>query len=187
MPLKPRKTKKCRICKKEFTPFNTLQKVCGTQCAIEEAGNLIAKKERKELAQKKRDLRTRRDWEKILTSVFNKYVRLRDVKKGCISCGKSLENIKFDAGHCFPHGHYPELRFDEDNVHGQCVQCNRDLHGNQAEYLLNLPKRIGRARYESLLSRRTSGNSNVRQRRTKEDVLEMIDYYRKKIKENGKE
>jgi len=74
--------------------------------------------------------------------VFNKFIRLRDKEKGCISCDNPL-NTKFDAGHFYSTGSYPELRFHEDNVFGQCVHCNQHRHGNLIEYGLNLPKRIG--------------------------------------------
>ena len=30
-----KKSKKCKVCQKEFTPFNSLQKVCSSNCAIQ--------------------------------------------------------------------------------------------------------------------------------------------------------
>jgi len=55
-----------------------------------------------------------------------------------------------NAGHFYNVGHYPGLRFDEDNCHGQCVQCNKFLHGNLIEYRDNLLFKIGTERFEKL-------------------------------------
>ena len=48
-------------------------------------------------------------------------IRLRDKHQPCISCGKPLEG-KYDAGHFFQQQNN-RSRFNEDNVHGQCVHC----------------------------------------------------------------
>ena len=70
---------------------------------------------------------------------FNKFIRLRDQNKGCVSCtGRSEE-----AGHFYSGGHYSALRFLESNVHCQCKRCNRHLHGNLNEYRRNIVTRIG--------------------------------------------
>ena len=46
------------------------------------------------------------------------------------------------------------LRWDEDNVHGQCRKCNRFLHGNLLGYREGLLKKIGAKRLERLEIRR---------------------------------
>ncbi len=61
--------------------------------------------------------------------VFNKYIRLRDKDKPCVSCDKPLGS-KYDAGHYFSSGGHKAVTFDENNVHGQCVTCNQHKHGN---------------------------------------------------------
>jgi hypothetical protein len=68
------------------------------------------------------------DHVKELQVIVNKYVRLRDKDKGCISCGTPLLG-KYDAGHYYSAGGNPELRFNTDNIHGQCVYCNQHRHG----------------------------------------------------------
>ena len=110
-----------------------------------------------------------------LQRTFNKYIRLRDKGKPCISCGRPLRE-KYDAGHCFSVGAYPNLRFNEDNVHGQCVSCNQHKHGNVTEYTINLPKRIGYERYGALLDKRKEP-----QNYSVWDVQEMINVYKEKI------
>ena len=81
------------------------------------------------------------------TRVFNRYIRNRDTGKVCISCGlfKTLQ-----AGHFYSAGKYPGLRFDENNVHGQCLRCNHFMSGNLIEYEKHLRVRIGNEKVEAL-------------------------------------
>lgn len=177
-----KRRRKCKVCKEWFEPkYNTLQVACCIGHAIEYANTLKDKEAAKRHRRIKEDLRSVRDWEKILTAVFNKWIRKRDEFKGCVSCGASLIGVKYDAGHCFPAGHYPHIRYHEDNVHGQCVECNQHRHGNQAEYLLRLPDRIGQGRYNELLILRSVKSSDVN-KRTVGEVKEMIAKYKKLLK-----
>lgn len=114
-------------------------------------------------------------WRKELQQWFNKYIRLRDEKMPCISCDKKLVG-KYDAGHYFSVGSYPNLRFNEDNVHGQCVECNQHKHGNQIEYGIRLEKRIGKKRIEELMSIR-----NERLSLPLDRIKELITYYKNEI------
>jgi hypothetical protein len=140
------KQKTCPVCNKEFTPsFSSLQKTCSVICAHKYNSE---KEIKKRVAQMKRDLKTHKDYIQVLQRVFNTYIRKRDKNRPCISCGKPLTG-KFDAGHFFPTTKQ-SLRFDENNVHGQCVRCNQHLHGNITMYAYNLPKRIGYDAFEDL-------------------------------------
>lgn len=76
---------------------------------------------------------------KKATDCFNKFIRLRDQHKGCVSCDSRTFS---DAGHFMSGGHYPSLRYNENNVHGQCKQCNYFLHGNLNEYRKRITQRI---------------------------------------------
>lgn len=59
----------------------------------------------------------------MLWTVFSKYIRERDRDKPCISCGKYHEAKQ--AGHYAPVGDSPlSLWFQENNVHGECPDCN---------------------------------------------------------------
>ena len=140
------KIKKCKQCGNSFTPYySALQVVCGPECALK----FNSKKESdKRVKQMRKDLKTHKDYVQTLQTVFNTFIRLRDKHQPCISCGKPLEG-KYDAGHFFPTTKQ-SLRFNEDNVHGQCVHCNQHLHGNITKYSYNLPKRIGWERFEAL-------------------------------------
>ena len=145
-----RKAKVCKVCGKEFLPYTTTQPVCQISCLMEYNSE---KEVKKRVKQMKKDLLTHKDYLNILQVVFNKYIRIRDKDKGCITCGKSFRD-KFDAGHFLSVGAYPNLRFNEDNVHGQCVHCNQHLHSNNAEYFVRLPERIGLERFNKLLEQR---------------------------------
>ena len=76
---------------------------------------------------------------KRATDHFNKWIRLRDHGKGCASCNSPTFT---DAGHFYPSGHYPNLRYNENNVHGQCKACNYFKHGNLIEYRKRITNRI---------------------------------------------
>lgn len=104
--------------------------------------------------QKLVSMRTVRDWLKIAQRAFNRYIRLRDRKRPCISCGRLQQDTvfggAFDAGHYRSTGSASHLRFTETNCWSQCVQCNRDLSGNTVEYRKGLIRRIGVEEVERL-------------------------------------
>ena len=83
--------------------------------------------------------------------VFNAFIRERDSELGCISCGGSVDH----AGHYFSQGSHSALRFNESNVHGQCVGCNTYKHGNLIYYRLGLVKRFGEETVRALESAAT--------------------------------
>ena len=85
-----------------------------------------------------------------LTLIFNKYIRLRDKDKGCISC---VTGGVQNAGHYKSTGSEPRpsMRFDEKNVNGQCIRCNYTLGGNPDGYKKGLIKRYGLGIIKELL------------------------------------
>ena len=135
--------KTCPACREKFEPVRPLQVACTIECAIRHTQNLKAKRERKETRERKQKLKTRSEWMKEAQSVFNKWVRLRDADRPCISCG--TVEAKWDAGHYRSVGSNPALRFEPDNVHKQCAQCNQHKSGNAVEYRIGLIARIGQA------------------------------------------
>jgi hypothetical protein len=172
------RAKKCKVCKTVFQPMRPLQSVCSPKCGYEYAKMQKQKDWRKEKKKRKEKLMTRSDWMKLLQATFNKYIRERDINKGCISCGASLQGVKFDAGHFYSVGSYPRLRFHEDNVHGQCVRCNQHLHGNIAEYAHKLPLRIGKDKFDTLVSDRNKEPLKL----TVDEIKDLLEKYKKKIK-----
>jgi hypothetical protein len=150
--------KRCKNCGSEFEPrFSTLEKYCwAPDCKTIEALQkleAVKKMEARNWRQRKNELKKANknasDYRNELQIVFNTWVRLRDSGEPCISCGVPLRG-KFDAGHFHSVGNYPNLRYNPDNVHGQCVECNQHKRGNVHEYRVNLIKRIGLERVEAL-------------------------------------
>jgi hypothetical protein len=86
----------------------------------------------------------------VTKTLVHAYVRKRDKDKNCISCGCQW-NDKFQAGHYYPGGSFETLKFHLDNINGQCEQCNLFKEGNFENYTLNLPKRIGKVRFDNLV------------------------------------
>jgi hypothetical protein len=186
--MKPPKPKKCRCCPNTFIPRSSLQVVCSAPCAIAHAEKTRQKREkvqqkaeRKVIRDKKVSLKTRSDWIKEAQIAFNKFIRIRDIDRTCISCPAALKQESvgggYDAGHFLSRGAKPHLRFDERNCHGQCKRCNRYLSGNIANFRERLINRIGIAEVESI----ESDNSIAKW--TIDDLKEIKRHYTQKTKE----
>ena len=144
---------RCKECKETFEPRVFLQKFCkqNNKCLTSEALYLLDKKKKadkkkwnKEKKILKEKLKTKSDYEKELEKVFNAYIRERDKLRPCISCNAKAGTYRITAGHYYPAGSYKNVRFDEKNVWGQCwFNCNKNRHGNLAEYRIKLIERIG--------------------------------------------
>lgn len=181
------KAKTCKVCRAKFTPARPLQTTCSIPCAIEWGTRQLAKKQAKEAkAERAKDkakretLKTRSDWIKETQIAFNRFVRVRDAGRPCISCGTPLTlggvGGGFDAGHYRSIGSAPHLRFDERNCHGQCKQCNRYGSGRAVDYRIGLVGRIGLGSVEALEADQTPRKWTV-------DELKAIrDHYRAKAK-----
>lgn len=147
------KQKTCKACKNKFTPVNLSQITCDYRCAIDYAKAKEAQRTRKE---KKIGRARLKEEDKAFHSkraryYCHKYIRERDQGKPCISCGKPLAGT-FHAGHFKTDGNHAILRYNEDNIHGQCIQCNLYKSGNVVEYEKNLRERIGNERVDALLN-----------------------------------
>ena len=151
-------TRKCSICKKVSDNIFTvgLKRYCSPECGAILGLELHAKKASDRLKADRKELKARKDklnetipyWTKKAQIEFNKFIRLRDEKEPCISCGRFIDTDylrggNYDCGHYRSTGATPELRFDPMNAHKQCKQCNRDMSGNVVNYRINLIKRIG--------------------------------------------
>ena len=107
----------------------------------------------------------------------HEYIRARDKDKPCICCNKPLGD-EYHAGHFLESGNNPSVRYDEDNIHGQRVDCNYFKGGDSGDYKENLIKRIGSQRVQKLLE-----SKKVSVKRTARDYLEIESYYKAKLKE----
>lgn len=156
--------RKCKICGQEYEKRNIAHVVCSPACAIEytkrqrekkqaEAERKAKREERARQQARKNSLKKLSDWEKEAQAEVNRYIRLRDKGQPCISCGKPWQS-NFQAGHYVPKGRSSLLRFEPDNIHGQCPQCNMYESGNLIPYRQNLVAKIGLERVEQLEANR---------------------------------
>ena len=83
----------------------------------------------------------------IAVTHFHKFIRNRDYGQPCIACGKYTT---LQAGHFYSGGKHPTVRFNEDNVNGECMRCNYYLSGNLLPYRDNLIEKIGQERFDKL-------------------------------------
>lgn len=146
----------CPICRQPATQRFGLKLFCGFEHAAEwgqmQAQKNKAKKQkeqRKSDRERKQKLKSHGEWLKEAQTWFNKFIRLRDDKLPCISCGR-FHNGQYHAGHYLTVGAHPELRFDENNCHKQCSVCNNHLSGNLLNYRAALISKIGLAEAERL-------------------------------------
>jgi hypothetical protein len=113
---------------------------------------------------------------------FQKWIRLRDSDKNCISCNSSTAK-DWHGSHYFPANLYSGLIFDETNVHKSCDYCNVFLHGNITGYRKGLIQRYGVNYVEKLESK---SDDNRIYKYTKEELIAKKLQYDIKIKEYGK-
>ncbi|WP_213802363.1 recombination protein NinG [Klebsiella oxytoca] len=169
--------RKCKVCGEYFVPkFHDIRiRWCcpehGTILAMEErekekvkaaAKRIKEQKEaekagRKRRQEKRESLKSKSQWDKEAQSAFNRYIRIRDDGKPCVSCGNPLigksnylTGSAIDASHYRSRGAASHLKFNVFNVHSACTRCNRQLSGNAVEYRIRLIDRIGLERVERL-------------------------------------
>jgi len=114
-------------------------------------------------------------------AAFNRWIRKRDEKEPCISCGAPPPDLSGlhagrDAGHYRSTGAASHLRFHEDNCHAQCVKCNQWGAGRAVEYRIGLLAKVGAVRVESLES------NNIPHRWTREELIAIRALYVSKLK-----
>lgn len=169
--------RKCKVCGEYFVPkFHDIRiRWCcpehGAILAMEEREKEKVKaaakriKEQKETEkegrqrrqEKRESLKSKSQWDKEAQSAFNRYIRIRDEGKPCVSCGNPLigksnylTGSAIDASHYRSRGAASHLKFNVFNVHSACTRCNRQLSGNAVEYRIRLVNRIGLERVERL-------------------------------------
>lgn len=171
---------KNKQCKKDFARKNNGQVVCSWQCGVEYAKQNQEKKAKEKKTQARVELKAFNDSDKnvlkqLAQKLFNQYIRLRDKDLPCISCG-TTNDIQYHAGHYKPAGGFSYLRFDENNVHKQCVRCNSHLAGNLVLYREALIEKTGLDEVKRL------EQPNQIKTWTAEEYQEIIKIYRQKIR-----
>ena len=181
--VKQPKQKKCIICKGLFTPYRSIEKWCSPACGYELAKTLEEKKKakqkkevRKEIREAKVKIKPRSKWLAEAQAAFNKYIRLRDAKEPCISCGRYHEG-QYHAGHYRSVGANPELRFNELNCHKQCQPCNTHLSGNLINYRIGLIRKLGLDRVVEIESKHDALKLTI------DEIKEIKQHYTKLCRE----
>lgn len=165
------------MCAAPFVPQRMGQAVCSIRCA-KRVPILKRKKEAAAFKARKLQAKRRADWLADVEHAFNAYIRARDAHLGCISCGTMTGQMH--AGHFQTVGAFPELRFDEANVHKQCARCNKHMHGNLLAYRAALVLKVGQATVERL-----EGPTEPKKYLVA-DLIGMVKEYRLKLRELSK-
>lgn len=172
-----RRVRKCAVktCRTPFEPRSMAHKVCGPACAAQ----LIEQEKAATLHRERQAglaaIKTRAAWLKEAQAAFNAFIRARDHDQPCISCGRFHEG-SYDAGHYRSVGAQPALRFNESNVHKQCVPCNQHKGGNIVEYRLRLIDKIGAIAVELLEVEHEPAKYTI------EDAKRIKEMYKAKLK-----
>jgi len=111
----------------------------------------------------------------LATENFNRFIRERDEGKPCISCGNWR---RLEAGHYHSAGKHQSVRFNEDNVHGQCHQCNTHGHGELINYAKGLERKIGPVRLSALQLKVDMEKQNSSHKLSRWTLIEIIIRYK---------
>lgn len=109
---------------------------------------------------------------KELDKLFSEFIRRRDGGK-CVTCGKETLWKQSQAGHYISRSALA-TRFDEQNVHCQCVGCNIFKKGNMPAYTIFLQKKFGNEIIEELLKKSKVITTDF-------PYQERIDFYKKLV------
>jgi hypothetical protein len=168
---------RCKKCKDKFEPIRFNHKYCLKDECIKAFVEEVKTKQWKETKTRmKQDLKTTQDWLKEAQTIFNKYIRFRDMGLWCISCNTIPK--KRNCGHFYSQGGHSNVRFDEENCHLQCEHCNTYLSGNLLNYRIGLEKRIGSKKLAELEQR-----AHLEKRWTVEEIKEIIKIYKVKLQQ----
>jgi len=140
----------------------------------------------------KRDLQNRIEKEKKEKSlsyllintrtVCHDYIKLRDRGNSCVSCGMPW-NESHQAGHFYKAELYSNLKYDEKNIHNQCVGCNIHKDGNHQPYRERIKSRVGSDGLEYLDQKAAEFKTQTTFKWDREELNQIRDYYKQKIKE----
>lgn len=123
-------------------------------------------------------LKTLGQYEAEAKKVFQRWIRLRDEGKECVSCG-TMNPKQWHGGHFKKAEIYSGLIFDERNVHRQCSKCNVFLGGNEGEYRIGLVNRFG----EQFVNELEQDSQRLRSYKyTKDELIEIKKKYLDKCK-----
>lgn len=160
-----------------------MESACSVACAIlfaktPKGADHRMKAIRKETRAMLEKIKTKAQWAKEAQTAFNKFIRLRDSGRPCISCDKPDNGShQRHASHLRSVGACGALRFDELNVHASCATCNSVKSGNLLEYRIRLVVKLSQQQVDWL-----EGPHEAKRYRI-EDYKEIKAHYNKLCKE----
>lgn len=168
-------------CKEQFQPYKTTDKACSYLCqlAINEQKEIDARFKKIKAKVKERD--SIKDLTKIALQLAQKWARIRDEHRPCISCGKT-KCIQWQGGHLYKSKLYSGVKFADYNIHKQCHACNHFMDGNEVNYIHGLIDRYG---MEYVNYVRKVATETKDKKWSVPELRDMIAYYKNRIK-NGK-
>lgn len=187
-----KKPPKCAVktCRAPFTPDpkQLFKDWCSDDCAVVLGLARAAKVKANQEAARKREVQAERKadkakleqhkpleyWLKKTEAACNEYIRARDPDV-CISCGVTHSSA-WQAGHYISVGANRTLRYNEDNIHKQCIHCNMHKASNSTEYRIRLLDKIGTERVEWL----EGWHSPIKMTRAAAEEIEA--HYKQKLK-----
>jgi len=144
---------------------------------------LQEEKNKRELAEAEKFKKDRQKLTYLLVNVKNlchEYIKKRDIGLSCISCGVPY-NTNFQAGHFYKSELYSNIRFNENNIHGQCEKCNLYKEGNESGYRAGLIQRYG-IEYVNSIDLLASSYKKNNFHWDREQLEEIRKYYKQKLK-----
>jgi len=187
--------RKCRNCKNYFrvdadTPkfIKWGSEACREALALKELSKVRLQQERarkrSQKAEKQVNAKRKREFrandirirKPAAKKACHDYIKYRDRGKLCICCNKPIDIV--NAGHWLESGNNPQVRYDENNIHSQKVDCNHYHGGDSGDYEKNLRIKIGDEAVDLLLTKK---GGTVK--RTGQDYAEIEKYYKQKLKD----
>jgi hypothetical protein len=184
------KPRKCELCKNPFIPARPLQNWCSIDCAVVLGQQAVEKKKAKEKAEDRKQTREKlaaMEKKSVLVKraqrAVNLFIKMRDWGKPCISCNKPHNPTPnyWDAGHFRSVGSAVHMRFIEENIHGQCKECNNWLGGNVLNYEIGLIERIGQQAVNALKADQTL------RKYSRDDLIAIAAHYNEKARQLKKQ
>ena len=127
---------------------------------------------------------TKASLKKKLRVVLHKYIRMRDAycEDGawwvkCVTCGERIPFKDSTAGHFFPAGTYPAVRFAEWNINGQCIRCNKYQHRSLDPVHHRNDRRYGIKGLDDFYQAATSRKQDL----TCAELQDLIEMYKAKL------
>ena len=158
-----------------------MQTLCNYECAIEYAKQSEEKRRKKKKTENRKAIKEFNNQDKkvlkeLAQKLANKYGRLRDLYHNGHRCCTCSNTGKMDGGHFLPTSGYSAIRYNVNQIHQQCVPCNRYNGGRPKEYRVFMVDKYGEDYVQQLES-----NKGVLRSYSEEYYQRFIKIARKKI------